>query len=450
MSLHFGAEGSLGILMYIGAIVAVFGSIFWRPVVGIFYLAPLLPLQTMRYRLNSFPLGASVIGVVLLAVAIGVLRRKRPVFPKTPWTTFLAIYAIFTFVSLILGSLYLGAPFPLPGNERFGDWIEYMMMPGLLFLVAAVEPTKLQMKGIIVMMCLAVLALDRNFLATVSGRDFSAFSYDLRDAGSMGYAGINGMAAFEAQFITLLLALACFEKSRLLRIGYWALAGCSAVCLMYSLSRGGYVAVMAGWLFLGLVKKRWMVIALIVFVFTWTTLVPNAVRERVTMTYDAQGGGLDHSAETRLTLWEDAMQVFDANVIIGSGFNTYAYMHRVGNYQDTHNFFIKVLVETGICGLALFLWLLGKTFRIGFALSRAAKDPFYASLGLGLASWVVVAFVANLFGDRWSYMQVCGYMWILAGMVAHARTVENSVEESEELLSEAGPWPAAASQAAIL
>ncbi|MGA3073856.1 MAG: hypothetical protein ABSG56_09195 [Bryobacteraceae bacterium] len=247
MSLHFGAEGSIAILLYLGAIAAVLASIFWRPVVGIFYLVPLIPLQTMRYRLN-------VVTIVLLAVALGVMRRKGTVLPKTPWTVLIGIYAVFTFLSLILGSSYLGLPLPFPGGERFSVWADYMMMPALLLLVAAVEPSRLQMKGIIVMMCLAVLALDRNFLSTVSGRDFSAFSYDLRDAGSMGYAGINGMAAFEAQVAIFLLALAAFEKNLLLKLAYWALGGLSAVCLMYSMSRGGYVAILAGWLFLGLAK----------------------------------------------------------------------------------------------------------------------------------------------------------------------------------------------------
>jgi len=431
MSLHFGLEGSMGIILYMGAIVAMLASIFWRPVVGIFYLVPLIPLQTARYRLNVYPLGASVITIVLLAVAIGVVRRKRPVMPKTPWTALIGVYAAFTFVSLILGSFYLGAPLPLPGSARFSVWVDYMMMAALLLLAAAVEPSRRQMQAIVILMCIAMLALDRNFLGTVSGRDFSAFSYDLRDAGSVGYAGINGMAALEAQFATFLLALAAFEKKRLIQLAYYGLAGCSAICLMYSLSRGGYVAMLAGWLFLGLAKKRWMLVALIAFIFTWTALVPNAVRERVTMTYE--GGELDHSSETRITLWQDAMQVFDSNVILGSGFNTYAYMHRVGNYEDTHNFFLKVLVETGIFGLALFLWLLAKTFRVGLAFSRHAKDPFYASLGLGLAGWLVVAFTANMFGDRWNYLQVCGYMWIIAGMVAHARKIDATGSPNEDV-----------------
>jgi len=427
MSLHFGAEGSIAIVLYIGAIVAVLASILWRPVVGIFYLTPLIPLQTARYRLNALPLGASVVTIVLLAVAIGIVRRKQPLFPRTPWTLLIVIYTAFTFLSLIAGSFYLGLPLPFPGDPRFSVWADYMMMASLLLLVAAVEPSRRQMQAIVILMCLAMLALDRNFLGTVSGRDFSVFSYDLRDAGSVGYAGINGMAALEAQFATFLLALAAFVESRLLRLAYYALAGGSALCLMYSLSRGGYVAMLAGWLFLGLAKKRWMLVALIAFLFTWTALVPNAVRERVTMTYET--GGLDHSSETRLTLWQDAMQVFDSNVVLGSGFNTYAYMHRVGDYEDTHNFFLKVLVETGVLGLALFLWLLAKTFRIGLAFSRSAQDPFYASLGLGLAGWLVAAFVANLFGDRWNYLQVCGYMWVIAGMVAHAKSVEEAVPQ---------------------
>jgi O-antigen ligase len=106
-------------------------------------------------------------------------------------------------------------------------------------------------------------------------------------------------------------------------------------------------------------------------------------------------------------------------------------MHRVGNYEDTHNFFLKLLVETGIFGLALFLWLLGKTFRVGLAFSRRAKDPVSASLGLGLAGWLVTAFVANMFGDRWNYLQVCGYLWVIAGMVAQAMKVEDAEPESE-------------------
>ena len=132
---------------------------------------------------------------------------------------------------------------------------------------------------------------------------------------------------------------------------------------------------------------------------------------------------------------EDALQLIDANAIAGTGFNTYAYMHRVGQYEDTHNFFLKVLVETGVLGLLLFLWLIVRTFRTGFGLFRRSKDPFFAALGLGLAGWVVAAMAANCFGDRWTYLQVAGYMWVIAGLVARALALESAAAADEATAS---------------
>jgi O-antigen ligase len=282
-----------------------------------------------------------------------------------------------------------------------------------------------------------VFLLDKSFWSTIADRDFSTYSSDLRDPGAMGYAGVNGLAAFEAQATAFLMVLAGYEPKRLVRWAYFALAAFSAVCLMYSFSRGGYVAFLAGWLFIGLFKQRKLLLLLIVFGVLWTSLVPNAVVMRVEMTND--GGELDHSSETRLNLWEDAIEVFSSNPITGAGYETYAYMGRVGTYRDTHNIYIKILVETGFIGLVLFLWLLGKTFLTGFRLFRCASDPFLASLGLGLSAWVVCSATANFFGDRWSFLQVNGYMWVIAGLVASGWALEHRgspADRGEDVIEE--------------
>jgi putative inorganic carbon (hco3(-)) transporter len=445
--MHFGLESYVPYVEYAVFIGCVLLSIFWRPIVGIFYLLPLIPLQTLRYRLNDLPLGGSVMGVMLVAVALGLLRRGQPIFPKSPWTKWVCIYFLFSFVSLVLGSFYLGRPLPLPGDERFGVWQDFILLPVMLLLVAAVKPTRKEIVAIVIVMCLATLALDHNFWDAVSGRDFSTYSDDIREASSMGYAGSNGLAAFEAQVVGLLLALAAFEKRFLWRIGYYGLASFSAICLMYSLSRGGYIALLAGCLFLGLFKQRKLLIFLALFAFTWTSLVPGAVQQRVQMSYDQQTEALDNSAETRLTLWEGALDVFRTSPIIGTGFDTYAYMELTkrtdgvqGYYEDTHNIFVKVLVETGILGLLIFLWFLLKTFRVGFHLFRRAKDPFFASLGLGLCAWMVCAVAANCFGDRWTYPQVSGFMWVLCGLVSQALLIENT-EPAVDPVAAVDPQP---------
>ena len=440
---ELGLENYLASFLYVSAIVAVVLALFWRPAVGIFYLAPLIPLQTIRYRMNEFPLGSSVIYIVLAAVALGLLRRGKPILPRTPWNIPLFLYVGYTFVSLCMGSFFLDTPLPLwPGDARLSVWADYMTMPALLLLTASAVEDRRLVKGLVLLMCLSTLVLDRNFYSAVSGRDFSTFSDDLREDGNMGYAGVNGLAAFEAQFAVLLLALAAFERSRWLKWTYTALAGYSAVCLMYALSRGAYAAFLAGCLFLGLTKRPFLLVLLAVFASTWATIVPNAVKSRVETTYDESSGELEHSAEVRIELWRDAEDLIRTSPAVGTGFNTYAYMSRLYNYADTHNYYLKVLVETGVIGLLLFLWLLAKTFRQGFRLFRRSRDPFLASLGLGLAGWVVAAAVSNCFGDRWTYFQVNGYMWILCGLASRAFQLEqNEAQVAAEVNQTSGVLP---------
>jgi putative inorganic carbon (HCO3(-)) transporter len=423
--INFGLSGIVPYILYGAGIIAFFLSIFWKPIVGVYYLVPLIPLQTVRYELIGFPLGQSVVDIILLGVLVGLLVRGQAIFLWTPWNGILRVYCFYTFVSLCLGSFYLHRPLPLSLDDpRLADWKNYMVMPLLLFVVAASIQEKRQMRVILWLMFAATFALNRDFWDTVGGRDYSSFSYELRDEGGMGYAGVNGLAAFEAQACMLLLALSAFERRLGHRVAYWLLAGFSALCLMYSLSRGGYLAFLVGCLFLGLVKQRKLLLLLAVFLATWASLVPPAVQQRVFMTYDNHSRELDHSSETRVNLWEEAMQIYDTNPLIGAGFDTYAYTSHYHGYKDTHNLFVKVLVETGVAGLLLFLWLLTKTFAAGNNLFRQAQDPFLASIGLGLSAWVTCVLVANFFGDRWTYLQVNGFMWVLAGLVSRSLLFE--------------------------
>src|SRR5260370_10711308 len=116
------------------------------------------------------------------------------------------------------------------------------------------------MKILVLLMCTAALVLNRGFWDTISGRDFSNFSYDLRDTGGMGYAGVNGFAAFEAQFAVFLLSLAAFKEKLLVKLGFIGLAVFSVICLLYSLPRGGYLPLQTAGLFLGFVQSQTLLV----------------------------------------------------------------------------------------------------------------------------------------------------------------------------------------------
>ncbi len=429
--LILGGPGLTPLIIYLGAILIFFASAFWRPQIGLYYLIPLLPLQTTRYLLHPFPFGEKLVDVILLGVIVGLLfRNKGRVFPQTPLNSFLIIWAVFYYVSLWRGAFFLGSNLPLWFNDaRMSNYKNYMIMPLLFLIVAAVIQDKRQIKILLILMAIAVLRVNVGFFNTVSDRDLSHFSYGLRYAGALGYAGENGLAAFEAQLALFCLAIYAFLRNLIAKCTLLAFIGLCVYCLLFAFSRGGYMGFMIGILFLGIVRERKLLILLVILLLAWQILVPTAVTERIFMTYDE--GQIESSAGERVTIWEDAIRLVPQHFIFGTGFDTYEFMGRVEEYKDTHNIYLKVLVETGIVGLGLFLALLWKSFRMSFRLFRFADDPLFRALGLGTAVYLVCAFIVNFFGDRWMYLQVNGYLWTFLGLVVRAQALTDKQKAAE-------------------
>src|SRR5258708_15779669 len=128
--IHFGLTGYASTFLYASFILAFFLSVFWRPIVGVYFLVPLIPLQTARYYLVDLPLGKSVVDIMLLGVMLGLLVHRQRVFPKTPWNLLLGLYTIFTFVLLCLGSFYLDSALPFSlTHPPLPDWKNHLFFP---------------------------------------------------------------------------------------------------------------------------------------------------------------------------------------------------------------------------------------------------------------------------------------------------------------------------------
>jgi len=434
--MHLGLDSISGISLWIAMIVFFLLSVFRSPSIGLYLLIPLLPLETVRYRLHGYFLGAQFVDILLLGVILGLKRQGRPIFPKTPLNTLLWIYIAFTYLSMIRGSFFLGMNLPLWFSDpRVSDWKNFVVDLSLIFFVtSSAIRTKRQMGTLLFAMCIGYLLLAKNFHGAIGDRDFSAFSYSLRDAGTMGGAGVNGLAAFAAEGSVFLIGLCLIERRILTKVAYLGIIAACTYCVLFALSRGAYGALLIGIIFLGLVRNRLLLFGVVGFLLVWQSLVPPAVRQRVFMT--DENGEIDHSAASRLSLWDEAMGVFKADPVFGTGFNTYAYESHVGGYGDTHNLFVKVLVETGLTGLVLFLAIFSKLFKIGFRLHRTATDSFLKSIGLGFSALMISALVANFFGDRWMYFQITGYTYAFAALAVSAQKMTDEAESKDEDLED--------------
>ena len=258
-------------------------------------------------------------------------------------------------------------------------------------------------------------------------RTWATFDENKRELGPLSY-GPNQTAAFLAEFAMFFWGLGQFLKKKYKPLCY-ALVALTIVNVGYTFSRGGYLALLLGVLVLGLLKDRKLLVLLGIFlVITWQTVVPKPVVERVTMTQTANGQ-LEASAQERVDLWNGMpSESFKRDPIFGTGFASFQEGQHVGSLRDTHNWYVKVLVETGIVGMMIVLVMLYQALAIGLRLYRRATDPLYRGLGLGLFACVCTCLVANLFGDRWTYIEITGLVWML--VAASARALELSASEA--------------------
>lgn len=425
-----GVHGATPLLLYAAMWCVFWLAIFWRPALAIYLLVPLLPMQTLRYQLQGLPLGDKFVDLLLLSAVVGlaVHRSGASILPATRLNKLLLFYSVFLFAMLWYGSFLLKLRWPLAiSDPRFADWKNLAEMPILYLVVTSVITTRKQMVTLMVLMMLTILRANLGFYHTVSGRDFTHFSNSLRYAGVFGYAGQNGLAAFMVEFLILLLAIAPAVKGLAFKLLTWSSILLAAYCVLFSFSRGGYVGALGGLVVLGLMKDRRYLVLVVLLLATWQAAVPNAVRERILMTYDGQQ--VESSANERLQLWEDAFTIIPKHPIFGTGFATYRYLGRSADYLDTHNYYVKVVVETGFVGLIVFLYLLWSLAREGFRLFGSSQDPFFQRLGLGLTAMVITAALVNIFGDRWMYQQVTAYMWVALALVSRAGMLTEEAEQ---------------------
>lgn len=122
--------------------------------------------------------------------------------------------------------------------------------------------------------------------------------------------------------------------------------------------------------------------------------------------------------------------MFASNPVSGVGFDV---IHERGlkvGFKDTHNIYMKTLAEQGMLGFVLFMSLLIVGFKSGWRLFSRTDDGFLKGVGLGFMACVIGMAVTNLFGDRWTFLQIGGYFWVFMGLTARGLLLAGNEQES--------------------
>jgi putative inorganic carbon (hco3(-)) transporter len=431
--LGLGLGAYLPAVLYLVILFTTLASLV-RPRAGLYLMALIIPLHSGRMKMFEYPFGDHVVELLLLGVLIGAILQGKSPLARGPFRNHVIGLVVATYISLWVGPM-LNSAVPLPlsfsSGTTFGNWILYARMPLLFLLVSVLIVDKKQMRTMLLFMMVSLLWINRGFYNTVGHRDTGQYSDSLRHGAGLGFAGSNGLAAFQAQCLLLMLSIVWIEKSKKVRVLILAIALTSGFSLLFSYSRGAYVAFAAGLLYMAFFRVRLLIPAIILGGLFWQAILPESVQQRITMSYDRDSGALDTSSSERINLWMQALELAATDPLFGIGFDAFRFYRMDQELRDTHNMYLKCLSETGLIGFFLLVGLWIRALWASHFLMKTTHDPSFRALGCGFAAYMVAVMVTNLFGDRWTYLEISGYTWVLMAMVLRAQMLSDAVVAPE-------------------
>ncbi len=208
---------------------------------------------------------------------------------------------------------------------------------------------------------------------------------------------------------------------------------------LISTARSGYVAIIVltiSFLFIYLEKvsitKRMLISGVILLLISGILFNTQTSRDRIALAQHELVSEIDQTKETsigyRLTFWKNTIEILPKYALLGTGTGGFekAYDSQVAGKSgtagvvtgDPHNQYLKILVEHGIFGLAVFLSILI------LLLKQTFTNPFKA---IGVSSLLAIA-TTSLFNSHFSTFNEGQFIWILSGALLATESIRPNIK----------------------
>ena len=265
----------------------------------------------------------------------------------------------------------------------------------------------------------------------------------LEGIGGADFAESNFFAAVMAAMLPLIGIL--FVRSRWIGKVYCFIAGAfTANAVVLCRSRGAFlgmaVGAVAACLFVPQKQRKKIIVLIIIGIVGVVYLTDDAFIHRI-MSISTEQSQMDESSSSRIRLWKAGIQMFfDHPMGIGPG-NWYQTIERyIPEYEgkDSHNTYIKCLVEFGILGISTFILLLlqayfnlRKVYRGVDALPKDSADEFvqyYFAITISIVILLTCALTITMI-----YTEI---LWLILMLpVCLKRALDNNLIEEKNLLT---------------
>jgi O-antigen ligase len=230
----------------------------------------------------------------------------------------------------------------------------------------------------------------------------------------------NTFGGYLVLMLALVLSMALTKPSGKSRIGWTTFAFLIFVPLLFTLSRTSWLAAVPMLFTLVYFSPRRLVLiaALALSLAFGATILPQPVINRFNYTFRSQvdrgqvalaGARLDTSTSARIESWDMGYQSWLKQPFLGYGARGFGFI-------DAQ--YVRVLVETGLFGLAAFIWLLWRILEEARRTYHRCRGTRYEGFALGYFAGFIAMVTHCIGANTFIIVRIMEPFWFLTGIVA--------------------------------
>jgi len=261
----------------------------------------------------------------------------------------------------------------------------------------------------------------------------------------------NTLGGYLMLVMCLSMGLLTQAKTFRMQFTLFSVTALAFVPFLYTLSRASYIALLVAMLALGALARRiYIILALALILILSPFLMPEGVKDRVNYTFQRGTGApvkiagrelgfqVDKSTHERFYVWQKVRFLLSVAPWFGGG---------VAWETVLDSQYARVIMETGLIGLAAFLFLqyrILKTCRESYLWSR---DWVGRGLGLGITAATIGLITHSLGTISFLIVRIMEPFWFLVALAVIARSIaiqESLARRQQERQAALRPRPASA------